>query len=97
MSDQLEITCPCCSASLVVDRITGEVLWHKAREQKSGGRSLDEMVKGLEAQKQENSRRLERELETQKDRSRLLEARFREAMARADKSDKKPVNPFDLD
>ena len=82
---------------MVVDRHTGEILWHKAREERGGKRSLDEMVRGLETQKDETARRLERELENQKDRSRLLEARFREAMARADKSDKKPVNPFDLD
>lgn len=97
MADQLEVTCPCCAAALVIDRLTGEVLWHKPREQKASGRSLDDMVRGLESQKAESARKLERELESQKDRARLLEARFREAMARADKSDKKPANPFDLD
>lgn len=97
MDDQLELTCPCCDAALVVDRVTGQILWHKAREQKASGKSLEEMVKTLESQKAESARKLDRELESQKDRARVLEARFREAMARADRSDKKPVNPFDLD
>lgn len=55
------------------------------------------MVRSLEKQKDETSRRLERELESQKDRNRLLDAKFREALSRAEKSDKKPLNPLDLD
>lgn len=96
-ADSLEVTCPCCAATIVVDRHSGEVLWHRERQERGGKRSLEEMVRGLDAQKDETARRLEKELENQKDRSRLLEARFREAVARADKSSKKPVNPFDLD
>lgn len=95
--DHLEILCPCCSSTLVVDRSTGEIIWHKARETRAAGRSLDEMVRSLEKQKDETSRRLERELESQKDRNRLLDAKFREALSRAEKSDKKPLNPLDLD
>ena len=91
-----EITCPCCEATLVIDRVSGEVLLHKAKEIKTTG-TLESMVSGLEAQKSEAAKRFERQLESQKDRSRILEEKFKEAMQRAEKSDKPLINPMDLD
>ena len=96
MSKNFEITCPCCEAAIVVDRISGEVLLHKAKERKAGG-SLESMVAGLESQKSEMEKKFEREIASQKDRSRILEEKFREAMERAEKSDKPVINPMDLD
>ena len=96
MAKNFEISCPCCEATIVVDRLTGEVLLHKAKETKQTG-TLESMVSNLEAQKSEAARRFEKNLESQKDRSRILEERFKEALQRADKADKPHVNPFDLD
>lgn len=92
-----EIQCPCCEATIVVDRISGEVLLHKPKENRGPGGSLEAMVKGLETQKSEAAKRFERQLESQKDRARILEEKFKEALERAEKSDEKFVNPFDLD
>jgi hypothetical protein len=92
-----EIQCPCCEATLVIDRISGEVLLHKAKENRGPAGSLDAMVAGLEKQKSEAAKRFDRQLEAQKDRGRILEERFKEALERAEKSDEKFVNPFDLD
>lgn len=92
-----EIQCPCCEALIVVDRISGEVLLHKAKESRGPGGSLDAMVAGLETQKSEAAKRFERQLESQKDRARILEEKFKEALQRAEKSDDKYVNPFDMD
>ncbi len=69
---------------------------HKAKERKSGG-SLESMVAGLETQKSEMEKKFEREIASQKDRSRILDEKFREAMERAEKSDKPVINPMDLD
>jgi len=91
-----EITCPCCQATIVIDRISGEVLLHKAKEVKTAG-SLESMVAGLETQKSEAARRFDQQIESQKDRARILEERFREAMERAEKSDEKFINPMDMD
>jgi hypothetical protein len=91
-----EITCPCCDATLVVDRLTGEVLLHKAREVRAGG-SLESMVAGLETQKSDAAKRFERQLESQKDRSRILEEKFKAAIEQAEKSDEKYINPMDMD
>jgi hypothetical protein len=92
-----EITCPCCEATIVIDRLTGEVLWHKAKEKRGPGGSLDAMVAGLETQKSEAAKKFDQQLESQKDRARILEERFKEALERAEKSDEKYVNPMDMD
>jgi hypothetical protein len=55
------------------------------------------MVAGLESQKSEAAKKFERQLESQKDRGRILEEKFREALERAGKSTEKHVNPMDLD
>ena len=91
-----EILCPCCQATLVIDRLSGEVLLHKAKETKSG-LSLESMVSNLETQKSEMAKRFDRNLESQKDRARILEERFKEALERAEKSDKPHINPMDID
>ncbi len=91
-----EITCPCCEATIVIDRLSGEVLLHKAKEVRAAG-SLESMVANLDVQKSEMAKRFEKQLESQKDRSRILEEKFKEAMERAEKSDKPLVNPLDLD
>jgi hypothetical protein len=96
MAKNFEIICPCCEAAIVVDRLSGEVLLHKAKERKAGG-SFESMVAGLESQKSEMEKKFEREIASQKDRSRILEEKFREAMERAEKSDKPVINPMDLD
>lgn len=97
MAENFEIHCPCCEAMIVVDRLTGEVLLHKAKETRGPGGSLESMVAGLETQRSEAEKRFERQLESQKDRSRILEEKFKEALQRAEKSTEKHVNPFDLD
>jgi hypothetical protein len=96
MSKNFEITCPDCEATIVIDRISGEVLLHKPKERKSS-MSLEAMVSNLETQKSEAAKRFEKQIESQKDRTRILEEKFKEAMERADKSDEKFVNPMDMD
>ncbi|MEA2570362.1 MAG: hypothetical protein QOI24_2363 [Acidobacteriota bacterium] len=96
MAKNFEIVCPCCEATIVIDRLSGEVLLHKARETRSN-QSLEAMVTNLETQKSEMEKRFDRQLESQKDRARILDERFKEAMERADKSDKPYINPLDVD
>ena len=90
-----EITCPCCAAFLVIDRITGEVLFHKEKERTISG-SLESMVSNLETQKSEAAKRFDKQMESQKDRARILEEKFQEALKRVDK-DKPYINPMDMD
>jgi sulfate adenylyltransferase subunit 1 (EFTu-like GTPase family) len=95
MDDKLEILCPCCEATISVDAKSGQVLWHK--EKPAPVKSLDAMLSQLEAKKSETARRFEKEMEAQKDRSRILDMKFKEALKEAEKSDRKPINPMDLD
>ncbi len=97
MATNFEINCPCCDTLIVVDRINGEVLLHKVKQSAVTG-SLESMVSELSARKGELSKRFEKNLESQKDRGRVLEEKFKEALERADKSSDKPMlNPLDLD
>ncbi len=96
MAKNFEIVCPCCEALIVIDPLNGEILLHKAKETKST-QSLESMVSNLETQKSEMEKRFEKQMESQKDRARILEEKFKEAVKRADKSDKPLINPMDLD
>jgi len=96
MAKNFEVLCPCCEAMIVIDRVNGEVLLHKPKEVKTT-RSLESMVSNLETQKSEAAKRFDQQLESQKDRARILEEKFKEAMQRAEKSDKPIINPMDLD
>lgn len=83
MADKFEIQCPCCQATIVIEAATGNILWHKERQSKVAGSSIEQMLSDMESKKSEAARRLEREMASQKDRSDLLEKKFKEALERA--------------
>jgi hypothetical protein len=90
------IICPCCEAMLVIDAQTGALLSHEEKAKPLA--SFDEMVKGLDKQKQVREQIFAQELSSMKDRDRILEEKFQEALKRADKDKDKPYrNPLDLD
>ncbi len=86
MSENIELHCPCCDALLVISRETGHVLIHKEKSTRRD-MSLEAMVSELQAKKSDLSKRFEKEMEGQKDRGKLLEEKFREALNRAKKDD----------
>ena len=96
MAGNLEITCPCCETLIVIDRASGEILLHKEKVKSAKG-SFEDMVAQLDRQKSEAAKKFEKNIESQKDRSRLLDEKFKEAIARADKSDTPVKNPLDWD
>jgi predicted nucleotide-binding protein (sugar kinase/HSP70/actin superfamily) len=92
-----EINCPCCEALIVIDGTSGEILLHKPKPSGTG-KSFEEMLGQLSASKTEMEKKFEKGLESQRDRSRILEEKFKEAMKRAESEPDKPrVNPMDLD
>lgn len=98
--DQLKVICPGCDGELVVDRATGEVLFHKpAKQPIAGGKDFDSLLAGIDEDKARAEERFERERAAMKDRDRLLEEKFKEAMRRAaeDPDEGPPKRPFDLD
>ena len=95
-STRLTIICPCCESTMTIDANTGAIISHEEKAKPVA--SFDEMVKGLGKQKQVRDQIFEQEMSSHKDRERILEEKFREAMKRADKDDGKPYrNPLDMD
>jgi len=90
------LICPCCAATLVVDAETGALISHEEKAKPVA--SFEEMAKGMEKQKALREQIFAQELGSHKDRERLLEEKFREAMKRAEKDTGTPYkNPLDLD
>ncbi len=96
---RIRVICPDCSSRLTVDRATGEVLAHERPERPpAGGKELAELVADLDRGKEEAEDVFQREVSAFKDRDRLLEEKFREAMKRAEDDDgEPPPRPFDYD
>ena len=96
----LTVSCPECSARLVVDVATGEVISHrKVEEPIAGGKNFEDLLGDLDRGKDEAEEVFSREMAAMKDRDRLLEEKFDAAFKRAeeDPDEGPPVRPFDLD
>jgi hypothetical protein len=90
------ILCPCCEATIVIDAQTGAIISHQEKAKPLA--SFDEMKRDLDRQRQQRNQLFSQELGSMKDRERLLEEKFREAMKRAeDEKDKPFKNPLDMD
>jgi hypothetical protein len=97
---KLSIRCPECGSELVLDASTGEVLSHRRPKQPpAGGKDLDSLLQGLDDEKARAETIFDREVAAMKDRDRLLEEKFREAMRRAEEEPDEgpPKRPFDFD
>lgn len=94
--EKFTIICPCCEANLTIDAKTGAVLAHEEKTKKLG--SFDDLKQQLDKQKEARENIFAQEMSSQKDRERLLEEKFKEAMKRAgDETDKPYRNPLDMD
>lgn len=99
-SRKLTARCPECGSDLTVDVATGQVLSHrKPKQPPAGGKDFDTLLKGLDEDKSRAEDVFAREVAALKDRDRLLEEKFREAMRRAEEEPDEgpPRRPFDLD
>ena len=97
---RLHVRCPDCDAELVVDAATGEVLSHRAPKQPlAGGKDFDSLMRGLDENKARAEAVFEQEKAAMKDRARLLDEKFAEALRRAEEDPDQgpPKRPFDLD
>jgi hypothetical protein len=97
---KLTVRCPECSSDLVIDAATGEVLSHRPpKRPPAGGKDFDALMRGLDEDREKAEDVFAREVAAFKDRDRLLEEKFREAMKRAEEEPDTgpPVRPFDLD
>lgn len=94
--ERFAITCPCCEATLTVDAQTGALLAHEEKKKTLG--SFEDLKGELDKQKVLREQIFSQEMSSMKDRERLLEEKFKEALKRADTSSDTPFkNPLDLD
>jgi hypothetical protein len=94
--EKFSVICPCCEATLTIDARTGALLAHEEKEKKLG--SFEDLKNNLDKQKELREQLFAQEMSSVKDRERLLEEKFQEALKRADKDKDLPFkNPLDLD
>ncbi len=94
--EKYTITCPCCEAKLTVDVNTGALLAHEEKKKVLG--SFEDLKGELSKQKEHREQIFAQEMSSVKDRERLLEEKFKEALKRADTDSDTPYrNPLDLD
>lgn len=94
--EKYTITCPCCDAHISIDASTGAILSHEEKKKVLG--SFEDLKGQLSKQKEHREQIFAQEMSSMKDRERLLEEKFKEALKRADSDTGAPYqNPLDLD
>lgn len=94
--EKFSVICPCCEAALTIDAQTGAILAHEEKKKAHG--SFEDLKGELNKQKELRDQLFSQEMSSMKDRERLLEEKFKEAMKRADDVKDTPYkNPLDLD
>lgn len=94
--EKFSIKCPCCEATLTIDSQTGAILAHEEKKKVHG--SFEDLKGELGKQKELREQIFAQEMSSVKDRERLLEEKFQEALKRADKDSGEPYrNPLDMD
>ncbi len=93
---KFNIICPCCEANLTIDAETGAILAHEEKAKKLG--SFEDLKNDLVKQKELRENLFAQEMSSQKNRERILEEKFKEALKRANTESDKPFKtPSDLD
>jgi hypothetical protein len=97
LKSELEVTCPCCRASLVIDTNLGRVVSH--REPERGDKpELDKATRILADEAARREALFEQSMEAEKGRDDALTRRFEEALRQAKQEPiTRPDRDFDLD
>ena len=94
--EKFAVICPCCEATLTIDAQTGAIVGHEEKKKVHG--SFEDLAGELNKQKELREQLFAQEMSSMKDRERILEEKFQEALKRADTDSDKPfINPLDLD
>lgn len=97
LTSEIELTCPCCGAVLVVDRNLGRILSH--REPDRGDRpELDDAARIVAAEAARREALFQQSVEAEQSRGDALARRFEEALQQAKEEPvSRPTRDFDLD
>jgi hypothetical protein len=97
-ADNLNVTCPCCQAKLVVDPIFGAVLSHEAPVKAGPNVDLTDAQKILNEQNRQREDKFADSWFKESNKEDILAKKFEEAMKKAkDAPAGKPIRDFDLD
>ena len=97
LKSELEVTCPCCQATLVIDTNLGRVVGHKEPE-RADKPELSEAQRIVAEQAARREAAFEQSVAAEKTRGDALSKRFEEALRQArDEPITKPMRDFDLD
>jgi hypothetical protein len=97
LKSELEVSCPCCSAILVVDTNLGRIVSH--REPDRGNKpELSDAQRILAAEAARREAIFQQSVDSEKNRGDALSKRFDEALRQAKEEPvTKPMRDFDLD
>jgi len=97
LTSELELTCPCCNAVLVVDTNLGRIVSH--REPERGDKpELSDAQRILAAEAARREALFEQSFHAEKNRGDALSKRFEEALKQAEQEPvTRPTRGFDLD
>jgi len=97
LKSELEVTCPCCQATLVIDLNLGRVISHHEPE-RADKPELSEAQRILAEQAARREAIFQQSVADEKTRGDALSRRFEEALRQAhDEPITKPTRDFDLD
>jgi hypothetical protein len=97
LKSEIEVTCPCCHATLVIDTNLGRVISHREPE-RADKPELDQAASILAAQAERREAMFKQSVEAEKGRDDALARRFEEALREAKREPvTRPLRDFDLD
>jgi hypothetical protein len=97
LKSEIEVTCPCCRSSLVIDVNLGRVVSHREPE-RADKPELHDASRILADQAAKREALFEQSIENEKGRDDALSRRFEEALKQAHVEPvTKPLRDFDLD
>lgn len=94
-----EVTCPCCSAVLMVDSETEAVIAHTAAVKPKTFNDIEEAARAMKEQDSRRDSIFRQSVENQRHAGDLLEKKFQEAVRKAKETPDtgRPIRDFDLD
>ena len=96
--ENLNVTCPCCHAKLVVDPVFGAVLSHEAPSKAGPNVDLTDAAGILAEQNRQREDKFRDSWFQESNKEDILTKKFEEAMKKAkDAPVEKPIRDFDLD
>ena len=99
MTEKVNIDCPHCGASIQYDKQADVVVSHEAPVHLHQKADFDERLEQLGRDKAKAADRMEEAMRREKDKSRLMDERFKELFDDTKKKDdgSKPIKDIDLD